>query len=131
MAKDGLAYEIELGGYDDELEEILVAVYARRKAMQASRKARNRLQLKPGDRVKLVNVSPKALNGATGTIKTSPYNGKLGIQLDFSYRSSRGRLYDSKQVYTWPLDCYVKLDAEIHTQSTVQYSDFETMGEME
>ena len=105
------------GTLDEGLDEILQAINERRKALQHKRELRNKLTLKEGDRVKLVNVSPKKMNGATGTMAKSPFSGKLGIKLD--YASGR---FTANNVHCWPMSCYIKMADKLDISNPVQYN---------
>jgi hypothetical protein len=59
---------IMTGQYDDELEGIIGAINHRRKMLREASAAGVFHTLKPGDKVRLVNLRPKYLVGQTATV---------------------------------------------------------------
>ena len=99
-----LADLIEDGEYDAYLSDIREALNNRRVVLGKQR-ARKVQGLPAGTRVKLVNVSPKAAEGATGTLDYDPISGKMGIRLDRTIHGRRHTLR-ADHIYTWPAQCY-------------------------
>lgn len=56
------------GTMDEHMDELLDAYKARRNTVRNNKAQLNALTLKPGARVRLVNLSPKYLSGLTGEI---------------------------------------------------------------
>jgi hypothetical protein len=83
------------GEYDDDLERIRQAIRSREKEASRKRAEVNMLTLEPGVRVVMRGLSPKYLNGRTGTIvPASPGYGARAIavkQDEFGYGGSRDR----------------------------------------
>ena len=85
--------EIEAGIWDDGLDAIIEAAYARRKFVRDMKGAENQVTFQHGDRVRLINISPKYLIGITGTVnkeRMPSRRGDLMIDIDDScyYRIS-------------------------------------------
>lgn len=78
------------GELDDDLLPIAEALDQRRRLASKRVVA----SLKPGDRVKLTGISPKALDGATGTVKEVKRS-RIGVVIDKEYAGQAGRFSDS------------------------------------
>jgi len=72
------------GELDDDLDRLSAAIKEQRKETRAREAAVNRLTMLPGTRVRLKGLSPKRLNGKTGTIveNTSRHKTALAVKLD-------------------------------------------------
>ena len=60
--------DINNGYWDDGLDAIIEMAVARRNFLRDSKGAKNQVELKHGDAVRLVNIRPKYLVGIEGTI---------------------------------------------------------------
>lgn len=101
MEKLDIAFEIETGRYDGEMNEIEEAVAGRRREMTAAWRS----ALKPGFRVRMIeNISPKYLARATGTVER--IEGKrFVVKLDFP-RYGRSRTWHTANCYAQHLEPY-------------------------
>jgi hypothetical protein len=74
------------GEHDDDLDALMDAVVARRK----NARSRAAASLSVGDRVRLRGIRPKALEGATGTVKNIART-RIGVQIDKEFAWNAGR----------------------------------------
>lgn len=74
------------GDMDDDLDALMDTVVARRRNAARRRSA----SLSIGDRVRLDGISPKALNGATGTVKGRSRT-RIEVVIDKEYARAAGR----------------------------------------
>ena len=88
---------------DDQLDILHGAAKARTKALRANAKMAALAQFTIGDKVELFGLSPKYLNGCTGTIASRDLE-RFEIQLDDSFLNDRaaGRYGKSLNV---PANC--------------------------
>lgn len=93
------------GTLDTVLDSLQEDINTRKGVLRAKR-ARRAEALSPGTRVRLVGVSPKKAEGATGELVE--VDGKLGIVLDFTLNN---RLRGGN-TYHWPASCYEAIDNE-------------------
>jgi hypothetical protein len=85
--------DIQAGYWDEGLEALAEAIRARREWLKSERGARNMLEFKHGDAVRLHNLSPKYMNGRTGTVvkdRISRRRGDIMVRIDDRYY--RGRI---------------------------------------
>lgn len=75
---------------EDQLDTIIVAVNARRRALRSMAAARSLAELSVGDHVELDGLSPKYLNGCTGVLEGKSGT-KITVRLDDEFRNSRAR----------------------------------------
>lgn len=75
------------GEHDDDLDALMDAVVARRK--NARRRAAAELNV--GDRIRLRGISPKGLEGATGTVKGGRTRSRIEVVIDKEYARLAGR----------------------------------------
>ena len=70
--------EIEAGIWDDGLDALIEAAVARRNFVRDSVGARNQMEFKDGDPVRVVNIRPNYLMGITGKINKSRMPSRRG-----------------------------------------------------
>lgn len=90
----GIFNEIEAGIWDDSLDVIIEYAVARRKFVRDTVGANNQMEFQHGDHVRIVNISPKYMNGVTGTVNKNRMpirRGDLMVDIDPSqiYRIGR------------------------------------------
>lgn len=87
--------EIEAGIWDDGLEALSEAVRARRIYVREQLKIKNQLEMRHGDRVRIININPKYLIGVTGSINKNRMpnrHGDIMVDIDpLCMRRLRGR----------------------------------------
>ena len=80
------------GELDNDIETVLDAVIARKKAASKLRAAQAKATLSVGDRVRLTGISPKALDGATATVCDVFSRGsRIGVEIDKEFAGVAGR----------------------------------------
>lgn len=77
---------ITMGELDDVIDAIQDAARAREKIVHRNRAA----SVKIGDRVRLTGIRPKALDGATGTVRSRRQT-SLMVEIDKEYARGAGR----------------------------------------
>lgn len=99
------------GEYDDALDRLAAAVTERRRLVSAQMARRNVLTIMPGARVQLQGLSPKYLNGLTGTVVETPEfrrnRRKATLSVTLDTPTAMGRFGKVIQV---PASCLVPLD---------------------
>jgi hypothetical protein len=86
--------EINAGYWDDGLEALLEAIVTRRKFVRDSQGAKNLAEFDHGTRVRLINIRPQRLVGATGTVNASvtpSQRGSLTVDIDAKCYHRLGR----------------------------------------
>lgn len=56
------------GEYDDDLDRLIQAIRERQKAKREKQSRLNALTIRAGTRIRLLGLTPKALNGRAGTV---------------------------------------------------------------
>lgn len=82
MTKTGFSdvtKQILYGEFDDQIEELIEALVARRKIVRQMQAAQIRASLEPGDRVRIQNISPKYLIGTTAVVRSVPPRSKYVV----------------------------------------------------
>ena len=86
--------DINAGYWDDGLDAIIEVAVARRKYVRDVQGAKNMADFDHGTAVRIINISPKYLNGITGTVdKTKMPNrrGDLVVSIDQKHWGHLGR----------------------------------------
>jgi hypothetical protein len=78
--------DIARGKFDDDLDTLREVIENRRKVAASNLV----YTLKPGDRVSLHGIRPKALDGATGTVKEVKRT-RIGVVIDDIFAGGAGR----------------------------------------
>jgi hypothetical protein len=83
---------IDAGELDDMIEQLTDVVRARREYLHKLKGANNRAAMEPGDKVRLVDISPRYLYGVTGEVvdQTPKRHGDIMVRIDDRYY--RGRI---------------------------------------
>lgn len=86
-----LVEDIMAGRHDDELEELFRAIKSRGKSLAQEADSRSIAEFVKGDRVVLVSVSPKFMQGQTGRVVALTEKGLIEVELDdpTGYRGRR------------------------------------------
>lgn len=87
-----------------DLDLLVTALNARRKALHAQAEIESASTLKPGDRVRLSDLSPRYLNGLTAVVKQrSPGSGRVKFVVEFENEFAAGPRFGS--TVTVPASC--------------------------
>lgn len=91
------------GRLDPILEDVVSAAIDRQKVLRAKR-GRENLRLKPGTKVRLINLRPQYLSGTEATIEYQPGTpkGRLVVYVDPGDMPSRSRFRFSSYIVVHP-----------------------------
>jgi len=81
---------IAMGELDANIDELQRAITARQKIVRTNRAETITASVKKGDRVRLTGISPKGLNGATGTVQ-SVTRSRVHVVIDKEFAGVSGR----------------------------------------